>query len=121
METISLFDMGLESFVHKYEKRYPEVIKYIYENVLVNMEYFAYTWTNKVKHFRIRTSNHAEGAHSVFKQFLKNSQGGFVECWQQIHKMHESQLVTIKVKFQQSMNFIKHKHNIYDFKGLHHH
>ncbi|KAI3994746.1 hypothetical protein MKX01_017055 [Papaver californicum] len=86
METISLFDMRLESFVRKYEKRYPEVIKYIYEN-----------------------------------RFLGNSQGGFVECWQQMHMKHKSQLVTIKEKFQQSMTFIKHEHNIDDFKGLHHH
>ncbi|KAI3979680.1 hypothetical protein MKX01_013775 [Papaver californicum] len=98
MKTVSLFDMGLEYFVHKYEKRYPKVIKYIYENVLVNKEYFA-----------------------VLKRFLKNSQCGFIECWQQMHKMHESQLVTIKAKFQQSMTFIKHEHNIDDFKGLHHH
>ncbi|KAI3904048.1 hypothetical protein MKX01_039982 [Papaver californicum] len=87
METISLFDTGLESFVRKYEKRYHEVIKYIYENVLVNKEFFAYAWTNE----------------------------------QQMNKMHESQLVTVKAEFQQSMTFIKHEHNIHDFKGLHIH
>ncbi|KAI3875992.1 hypothetical protein MKX03_026228, partial [Papaver bracteatum] len=121
METISPFDMGLESFVRKYEKRYPEAIKYIYDNVLVNKEFFAYAWTNEVKHFGTRTSNRVEGAHSVLKRFLGNSQGGFVECWQQMHKMHESQLITIKAKFQQTLTFIKHEHKIDDFKGLHQH
>ncbi|KAI3953958.1 hypothetical protein MKW98_017782, partial [Papaver atlanticum] len=38
-----------------------------------------------------------------------------------MHKMHESQLVTIKAKLQQSLTFIKHEHKIDDFKGLHHH
>ncbi|KAI3880706.1 hypothetical protein MKX03_008117 [Papaver bracteatum] len=121
METVSLFEMGLESFVRKYENQYPEVIKYLFEMVLVNKEFFAYAWTNEVKHFGIRTSNHVEGAHSVLKRFLKNSQGGFIECWQQMHKMHESQLVTIKAKLQQSLTFKKHEHKIDDFKGLHHH
>ncbi|KAI3984325.1 hypothetical protein MKX01_011279, partial [Papaver californicum] len=110
MEKISLFDMGLKSFVHKYEKRHPEVIKYIlYEKIFVNKEYFTYAWTNEVKHFGIRTSNCVEAAHSVLKRLL-----GIVN-------MHESQLVTTKAKFQQSMTFIKHEHNIDDFKGLHHH
>ncbi|KAI3970825.1 hypothetical protein MKX01_024472 [Papaver californicum] len=109
METISLFDMGLESFLRKYEKRYPEVIKYIYKIVLVNKEYFAYVWINEVKHFGIRTSNRVKGTHSVLKRFLRNSQGGCI------------QLVTIKAKFQLGMTFIKHEHNIDDFKGLHHH
>ncbi|KAI3904950.1 hypothetical protein MKW92_009920 [Papaver armeniacum] len=113
--------MGLESFVRKYEKRYPEAIKYIYDNVLVNKEFFAYAWTNEVKHFGTRTSNRVEGAHSVLKRFLGNSQGGFVECWQQMHKMHESQLITVKAKFQQTLTFIKHEHRIDDFNGLHHH
>ncbi|KAI3973417.1 hypothetical protein MKW92_045767 [Papaver armeniacum] len=108
METVSLFKMGLESFIRKYEKRYPE-------------EFFAYAWTNEVKHFGVRTSNRVEGAHSVLKRFLVNSQGGFIECWQQMHNMHASQLVTIKAKFQQSLTIIKHEHNIDDFKGLHHH
>ncbi|KAI3894819.1 hypothetical protein MKW92_046159 [Papaver armeniacum] len=113
--------MGLESFIRKYEKRYPEVVKYICDSVLVNKEFFAYAWTNEVKHFGVRTSNRVEGAHSVLKRFLVNSQGGFIECWQQMHKMHASQLVTIKAKFQQSLTVIKHEHNIDDFKGLHHH
>ncbi|KAI3836315.1 hypothetical protein MKW92_043310 [Papaver armeniacum] len=113
--------MGLESFIRKYEKRYPEVVKYICDSVLVNKELFAYAWTNEVKHFGVRTSNRVKGAHSVLKRFLVNSQGGFIECWQQMHKMHESQLVTIKAKFQQSLTVIKHEHNIDDFKGLHHH
>ncbi|KAI3875991.1 hypothetical protein MKX03_026227 [Papaver bracteatum] len=121
MKTISLFDMGLESFVRKYEKQYLEAIKYIYDNVLVNKEFFAYAWTNEVKHFGTRTSNRVEGAHSVLKRFLGNSQGGCVECWQQMHKMHESQLITIKAKFQQTLTFIKHEHRIDDFKGLHQH
>ncbi|KAI3883168.1 hypothetical protein MKW92_041353, partial [Papaver armeniacum] len=121
METVSLFKMGLESFIRKYEKRYPEVVKYICDSVLVNKEFFAYAWTNEVKHFGVRTSNRVEGAHSVLKRFLVNSQGGFIECWQQMHKMHASQLVTIKAKFQQSLTVIKHEHTIDDFKGLHHH
>ncbi|KAI3834461.1 hypothetical protein MKX03_032572 [Papaver bracteatum] len=113
--------MGLESFIRKYDKRYPEAVKYICESVLVNKEFFAYAWTNEVKHFGLRTSNRVECAHSVLKRFLVNSQGGFIECWQQMHKMHESQLVTIKEKFQQSLTFIKHEHKIDDFKGLWHH
>ncbi|MCL7022193.1 hypothetical protein MKW94_011699 [Papaver nudicaule] len=121
METISLFETELESFVRKYQIRYPEVITYLYDSVLVNKEYFAYAWTNDVKHFGIRTSNRVEGAHSVLKRFLGNSQGGFVECWKQMHNLHESQLTNIKAKFQQSLTFIKHHHRISDFKGLHNH
>ncbi|MCL7048822.1 hypothetical protein MKW94_023387 [Papaver nudicaule] len=120
METVSLFETELDSFVRKYQIRYPEVITYLFDSVLVNKEYFAYAWTNDVKHFGIRTSNRVEGAHSVLKRFLGNSQGGFVECWKQMHKMHESQL-NIKAKFQQSLTFIKHQHRVSDFKGLHNH
>ncbi|KAI3872899.1 hypothetical protein MKX03_029941, partial [Papaver bracteatum] len=117
--------MGWESFVHKYANEYPEVVKYIYiyiyKTILLNKKIFAYAWTNQVKHFGMRTFNRVEGAHSVLWRFLENSQGGFIECWKQMHKMHESQFVTIKAKFQQSLTFIKHEHKIEDFKGLHHH
>ncbi|KAI3886715.1 hypothetical protein MKX03_011137 [Papaver bracteatum] len=97
MEIVYLFKMGFESFIRKYEKRYPGVVKYICDSVLVNKEFFAHAWTNEVKHFGVRTSNRV------------------------VHIMHESQLVTIKAKFQQSLSVIKHEHNINDFKGLHHH
>ncbi|KAI3843036.1 hypothetical protein MKX03_018291, partial [Papaver bracteatum] len=113
--------MALDSFVRKYEERYPAAIKYIRETVLENKEYFAYAWTNEIRHYGNRTSNCVEGSHNVFKQYLENSRGGFIECWKHMHNMFRSQLVDIKADFQKSINFIKHEHNISEFRGLHHH
>ncbi|KAI3868254.1 hypothetical protein MKX03_000165 [Papaver bracteatum] len=113
--------MALDSFVRKYEERYPAAIKYIHETVLENKEYFAYAWTNEIRHYGNQTSNRVEGAHNVFKKYLENSRGGIIECWKHMHNMFRSQLVDIKAYFQKNINFIKHEHNITEFKGLHHH
>ncbi|KAI3954221.1 hypothetical protein MKW98_018045 [Papaver atlanticum] len=120
-ETVTLFDMALDSFVQKYDERYPEAIKYIHETVLANKEYFAYAWTNEIRYYGIRTTNRVEGAHNIFKQYLENSRGGFIECWKHMHNMFRSHLVVIKAAFQKSINFRKHEHNIAEFRGLHHH
>ncbi|KAI3833961.1 hypothetical protein MKX03_035426 [Papaver bracteatum] len=84
-ESYAMYNVNLNCVERSWGKMYPKWISYVKTQWLARKEEFVCAWTNPIKHFINRMTNHVEGEHSILKRFLKCSIGNFFKCWQDMN------------------------------------
>lgn len=91
---------------------FPNTLQYVDCTWYNLRESFVHAWTNMVRHRDNQTTNRCEGAHGKLKRHLESSQLPFDKVFIGMHNYIELQVTEIMREFEDSLQKLKHSHNI---------